>query len=71
MNTEMIADEIRKRRRSGSVLLVGIDGLGGAGKSTVVEERKSALEADYIKTAVFHIDDCIHPRDVRYNDEYP
>ena len=71
MNTEMIADEIRKRRRSGSVLLVGIDGMGGAGKSTVVEEIKSALEADNINTAVFHIDDFIHPRAVRYNNEYP
>ncbi|MBR0511958.1 MAG: uridine kinase [Ruminococcus sp.] len=71
MNAIAIAEEIKKRRRSGCTLLVGLDGLGGAGKSTASEEIKNILEANNINTVIFHIDDFIHTRAVRYNDDYP
>ena len=52
-------------------LIVGIDGLGGAGKSTVSKETSKKLETDNYKVTVLHIDDFIQPRAVRYNDDYP
>ena len=44
MNAIAIAEEIKKRRRSGCTLFVGLDGLGGAGKSTASEEIKNILD---------------------------
>lgn len=43
------------------VLLVGIDGCGGAGKSTLAEE----LAAEQENTQVVHIDDFYEPKDER------
>ncbi|MDE6730526.1 MAG: uridine kinase [Oscillospiraceae bacterium] len=52
-------------------VLIGIDGLGGAGKSTI-----SGLLEDYFRSKnypifVLHVDDFIHPRAVRYNPDVP
>ena len=71
MNAENIVKELMKQYKKGRTLLAGIDGLGGAGKSTVSDEVSRLLEADGINTEGFHIDDFIHPKAVRYNDEYP
>ena len=71
MNAENIVKELMKQYKKGRTLLAGIDGLGGAGKSTVSDEVSRLIEADGINTEVFHIDDFIHPKAVRYNDEYP
>jgi uridine kinase len=45
----------------GNVLLVGIDGCGGAGKSTLAEE----LAAEQENVQVVHIDDFYKPKDER------
>lgn len=71
MDTVRIAEDIIGRRNGSSVFMVGIDGLGGAGKSTVSEDIKKLLQDNGINTEIFHIDDFIHPRAVRYNDSYP
>ena len=71
MNTEKIVEGIMKRRVPHKTLMVGMDGLGGAGKSTVAEEVKCLLTEKGINAEVFHIDDFIHPKAVRYNDGYP
>ena len=71
MKAEAIVKELKKQYKKGSTLLVGIDGLGGAGKSTIAEEVSRLLEAEDIHTEIFHIDDFIHPKAVRYNDDYP
>ncbi|EWM54040.1 uridine kinase [Ruminococcus flavefaciens] len=71
MDTVRVAEEIIGRRNGSSVFMVGIDGLGGAGKSTVSEDIKRLLQDNGINTEIFHIDDFIHPRAVRYNDSYP
>lgn len=71
MDTEAIVNEIIKLRRNDSTLLVGLDGLGGAGKSTAAEDIKRRIEDHNISTEIFHIDDFIHPKVIRYNDEYP
>lgn len=54
-----------------SVITVGIDGLGGAGKSTVSDKICEALSKEGIHTVLLHIDDFIHVRSIRYNSEYP
>ncbi len=65
-----IIDRIKEMLTADKTIIVGIDGLGGAGKSTVSEEIKSTLEQDDITVSLLHIDDFIHPRAVRYNDNY-
>ena len=57
--------------REQRITVCGIDGLGGAGKSTIAEELRTVLEARGIRTILLHIDDFIHPRAVRYNDSVP
>ena len=57
--------------REQRITVCGIDGLGGAGKSTFAGELRTVLEAQDIHTILLHIDDFIHPRAVRYNDTVP
>ncbi|MBR4691763.1 MAG: uridine kinase [Oscillospiraceae bacterium] len=53
-----------------SISIIGIDGLGGAGKSTISEMVCSELRRNGIHTILLHIDDFIHTRQIRYNSEY-
>ncbi len=46
--------------------IVGIDGLSGAGKTTLVKEIKQELNKNNVDTVVFHIDDHIVERNKRY-----
>ena len=70
MNIAEIAERIKERYTEGKTLIVGIDGLGGAGKSTVSQKLCGELRKEYNVT-VLHIDDFIHRREVRYNDSFP
>ncbi len=71
MDTARIAEQIKNMHNPNHTLVVGIDGLGGAGKSTVSQEISKLLETDGCNVAILHIDDFIQPRAVRYNDEHP
>lgn len=51
--------------------VIGIDGLGGAGKSTISEEIQAELERNGLHTVLLHIDDFIHVKAIRYNSSYP
>lgn len=53
------------------ISIIGIDGLGGAGKSTISEMVCSELRSNGIHTILLHMDDFIHTRQIRYNSEYP
>ncbi len=53
------------------VAVIGIDGLGGAGKSTISETICNELENSAIHTILLHIDDFIHTKEIRYNSSYP
>jgi len=70
MNTQSIANAIKEKHSPERTLIVGIDGLGGAGKSTVSDSLPDLLGRENYNTVLLHIDDFIHPRRVRYNESY-
>lgn len=51
--------------------VIGLDGLGGAGKSTISEKLCDAFAQSGLHTVLLHIDDFIHVRAVRYNPDVP
>lgn len=71
MNIQAIAEHIKKLHRTNQTLIIGIDGLGGAGKSTISEKLCQLLCEAHLEVTVLHIDDFIHPKSVRYNAAYP
>ena len=66
-----IVYEVRELKEKKAMPVVGIDGLGGAGKSTISEAVCKALEKQGIPVMLIHIDDLIHRREIRYNDSLP
>lgn len=70
MKLKEIAERIKNLYDPGRTIVVGIDGLGGAGKSTVSESLYKLLDNEDYKITVLHIDDFIHPKAVRYNDKF-
>lgn len=71
MNTLSIANAIKEKYDTKRTLIIGIDGLGGAGKSTISESLSALLGEENYSVTLLHIDDFIHPRSVRYNSDYP
>ncbi|MFF2753712.1 kinase [Psychrobacillus sp. NPDC058041] len=51
--------------------IVGIDGLSGAGKTTITEDIKNKLQTEGYKIIVIHIDDLLEERSKRYNTGHP
>ncbi len=70
MDTEKLLNSIKAVCSSKRTVIVGIDGLGGAGKSTVSELLLARLKSDGNNIILLHIDDFIHTRAVRYNSDY-
>ncbi len=70
MQTTGITEQIKSLLKPDRTLIIGIDGLGGAGKSTISEAVYGQLCRDGYNVTLLHIDDFIHPRSVRYNDNY-
>lgn len=70
MQTTRITEQIKSLLKPDRTLIIGIDGLGGAGKSTISEAVYGQLCRDGYNVTLLHIDDFIHPRSVRYNDNY-
>ena len=69
MDKNIITNEIKKLYDTERTVIIGIDGLGGAGKSTVSNEIRRTFSEDGIDIVILHIDDFIHPRAVRYSDK--
>lgn len=64
-----ITTKFQKRTNKNRSYIVGIDGLSGAGKTTLVHKLKSELKNKY-NVVVIHIDDHIVERNKRYNTGY-
>lgn len=71
MTHEKIMQHIEQLCSTQSVAVIGLDGLGGAGKSTLADQLCAQLRAEGRTVLLLHIDDFIHPRSVRYNDNHP
>ncbi len=67
----MLLEWIRERVTQQNCRIIGMDGLGGAGKTTISAQLSSALEDLGIPVTILHIDDFIHPRCIRYRDDVP
>ena len=57
-------ETIKKKLTDGKTVIIGIDGLGGAGKSSISEDIYEKLSGENIPIEVFHIDDFIHPKNI-------
>lgn len=68
---ERIIQRVKELAESKTLPIIGIDGLGGAGKSTVSAQLSEALAAAGYDVLLIHMDDIIHERAVRYNDSIP
>ena len=66
-----ICSSILKLSADAEIVIIGIDGLGGAGKSTVSEKICREIKNNNVHTILLHIDDFIHKRKIRYNSAYP
>ncbi|WP_017415879.1 P-loop NTPase fold protein [Clostridium tunisiense] len=64
---EFLINKLKNEDISKKIYVIGIDGLGGAGKSTLVNSLKLQLQSENYYSYVLHIDDFIHPKRIRYD----
>lgn len=65
---ESILNRVKDLKSSNRALVVGIDGLSGSGKTTLSRGLKAEIENIGYDAVVFHIDDFINDRSIRYDD---
>ncbi|WFA07703.1 adenylyl-sulfate kinase [Tissierella sp. Yu-01] len=65
---EYLLSKLEREDISDKVYIVGIDGLGGAGKSTVANLLEQKLLNENYSVYILHIDDFIHEKRVRYSE---
>ena len=64
---EFLINKLKNEDISNRVYIIGIDGLRGAGKTTLVNSLKLQLQNENYSSYVLHIDDFIHPKRIRYD----
>ncbi|WP_339250896.1 kinase [Sporosarcina sp. FSL W8-0480] len=67
---ENLFHQFLNRSNKNRPLLVGIDGLSGAGKTTFVKEIKQELKGFNCEVKIFHLDEHIVERNKRYHTGY-
>ncbi|WP_391118201.1 kinase [Psychrobacillus sp. L3] len=66
-----IIEGIKQLQRIDRPHIVGLDGLSGAGKTSITEKVKTELMNEGYKIVVIHIDDLLEERAKRYNTGHP
>ena len=66
---ERLCEQISKLYHQNQTIIIGIDGPGGAGKTTISQLIMNHFEEEH-NIVVLHIDDFIHPRAIRYNNNF-
>lgn len=66
-----IKEGIKQLEKFDRPYIVGIDGLSGAGKTTITEEIRNELQTEGYRIVVIHIDDLLEERAKRYNTGHP
>ncbi|KAB2336021.1 uridine kinase [Cytobacillus depressus] len=65
MLSKTILKAVKEKNR---IFVLGIDGLGGAGKTTFTQTLAESLRDEGANVIILHMDDFIHPRKTRYDD---
>lgn len=60
-----LLSKLKNEDISKKIYVVGVDGLGGAGKSTIVDSLKLQLQNENYNSEILHIDDFIHLQHIR------
>jgi uridine kinase len=68
--TETLLSQYKSEYSEDRPFIIGIDGLGGSGKTTLALQLKNELKAANYETLILHIDDYIVERDNRYQTGY-
>lgn len=71
LEMEILFKNIINTISADTIGVIGIDGLGGAGKSTISETLCQKFEDNNYNVMLLHIDDFINVREVRYNSAFP
>ena len=71
MDISKLTEQIMEKVQDIRTPIIGIDGLGGAGKSTICESLREKLSDHGYQVVLLHIDELITKRNVRYNSQYP
>lgn len=67
LKMEFLINKLKNEDISNRVYIIGVDSLGGAGKTTLVNSLKLQLQNENYYSYVLHIDDFIHPKRIRYD----
>lgn len=70
MKINKLINNIEQIYNSNQTLIIAIDGLGGAGKTTISQNLYESLKIKNYNVITLHIDDFIHPKAIRYNNNY-
>ncbi|MGD6831235.1 kinase [Sutcliffiella halmapala] len=68
--TGTLLSQYKNRNSPYRPFILGIDGLGGSGKTTLALQLKNELKAANCETVILHIDDYIVERENRYQTGY-
>lgn len=61
-----LVEEILRRRSDGRILIVGINGIAGSGKTTLAKSLAELLERKGVRACRVSVDDFHHPKQHRY-----